>query len=112
MYYQKSAGVDVDVADLAAFAQEHVSERAAVPKDFISLDALPVTAVGKIHKVTLNMMEIERTIREVAGQNAAEIGSLEVVQDSSRGIVAKLSLNSGEDAMRHALGQFTFTVDL
>lgn len=112
MYYQKSAGVDVDVADLAAFAQEHVSERAAVPKDFISLDALPVTAVGKIHKVTLNMMEIERTICEVAGQNAAEIGSLEVVQDSSRGIVAKLSLNSGEDAMRHALGQFTFTVDL
>ncbi|WP_170755694.1 acyl-CoA synthetase [Ruegeria lacuscaerulensis] len=112
MYYQKSTGVDVDLADLAAFAQEHVSERAAVPKDFISLDALPVTAVGKIHKVTLNMLEIERTIRELAGWHAAEIGSLEVVQDSSRGIVAKLSLNSGEDAMRHALGQFTFTVDM
>ncbi|WP_170790764.1 acyl-CoA synthetase [Ruegeria lacuscaerulensis] len=112
MYFQKSAGIDVDVSDLAAFAQEHVSERAAVPKDFISLDALPVTAVGKIHKVTLNMMEIERTIRELAGQHAAEIGSLEVVQDSSRGIVAKLALSSGEDAMRLALGQFTFTVDM
>lgn len=111
MYYQKAAGQDVDDADLAAFAQKHVSERAAVPKDFIALDSLPVTAVGKIHKVTLTMMEIERAIRTEAAQHSVEVTSLEVVQDASRGIVARLAVTDGREALEKALGLYAFNVD-
>ncbi|WP_422049009.1 acyl-CoA synthetase [Shimia sp.] len=112
MYYQKSAGTEVDAAALLEFAQTHVTERAAVPKDFICLETLPVTAVGKIHKVTLNMMEIERTVREEAQKLSAELLSLDVVQDASRGVVAKVAVASGQDALQSALGQFAFTVDI
>ncbi len=111
LYYQSTTGSDVPTADLAAFAESHVPERAALPKDYIRLDDLPVTAVGKIHKVTLNMMEIERTIRAEAAEKGADIGALEVVQDNQRGIVAKLTLTSGQEELRHALGNYTFAVD-
>ena len=112
MYFQKTAGHDVDAAQLAEFAEVHVSERAAIPKDYIELGDLPVTAVGKIHKVTLNMMEIERTIREEAKTHTVDILSLDVVQDSSRGIVAKLVLADGQDALSRALGRYAFNVDI
>ena len=100
------------MSELAEFAQTHVSERAAIPKDFVQLDTLPVTAVGKIHKVTLNMMEIERTIREEAQKASIEIGSLDVVQDSSRGIVAKLSIPAANAALEKSLGLYAFNVDI
>jgi len=112
MYFQKVPGMEVDRNDLAEFAQTHIFERAAIPKDFVCLDALPVTAVGKVHKVTLNMMEIERTIREEAQSVSAEIETLTVVQDTSRGVVAKVSVKSGRSDLHQALGSFTFSVDL
>ena len=111
MYYQKAAGQKVDEAGLTAFAQAHVSERAAVPKDFIQLETLPVTAVGKIHKVTLSMMEIERTIRTEAARHSIEIKSLDVVQDASRGIVAKLTVADGRETLERNLGLYAFNVD-
>ena len=44
---------DVDPAELIAWAAQHVPEAAAAPKDVTILPALPVTAVGKPHKVPL-----------------------------------------------------------
>ncbi|MEO3413111.1 acyl-CoA synthetase [Roseovarius sp. CAU 1744] len=111
LYYQSTTGADIPAAELARFAEKNVPERAAIPKDFIRQEALPVTAIGKIHKVTLNMMEVERTIRTEATAKGATITSLEVVQDSQRGIVAKLVLGAGQEDMRHALGNYTFAVD-
>jgi fatty-acyl-CoA synthase len=112
MYFQKTAGAALDLDELSRFAQTHVSERAAIPKEFVELDSLPVTAVGKIHKVTLNMMEVERAIRHEAQLHDLQISRLEVVQDASRGIVAKLSLQGGQDAIAKALGQYAFQVDI
>jgi fatty-acyl-CoA synthase len=112
MYFQKTAGAALDLDELSRFAQTHVSERAAIPKEFVELDSLPVTAVGKIHKVTLNMMEGERAIRHEAQLHDLQISRLEVVQDASRGIVAKLSLQGGQDAIAKALGQYAFQVDI
>jgi hypothetical protein len=57
------------------------------------------------------MMEIERTIREEAKAHAMEVQSLEVVQDSSRGVVAKLAISGDRDAFGKALGQYAFNVD-
>lgn len=110
LYYQ---GSEVSQGELAAFAAENIAERAAIPKDFIRLEALPVTGVGKIHKVTLNMMEIERTIRAEATENNIEIRALDVVQDTHRGVFARLQLSaaSQRDTMRHLLGRYAFAVE-
>lgn len=111
LYYQSADGSGISAQELLEFAQENVPERAAIPKDFVRLNALPVTAVGKIHKVSLNMMEIERTIRVEAEAKGARITSLDVAQDSQRGIVATLRLGGHHDEMRKALGGYAFTVD-
>jgi fatty-acyl-CoA synthase len=108
LYYQ---GEDLPAAELAAFAAEHVTERAAIPKAFIRLEALPVTGVGKIHKPSLTMMEIEGVIRAEAKARGLEIADLTMIQDNQRGIVAKLRMASDTEDMRQALGLFTFAVD-
>lgn len=111
LYYQTSDGTDIAADELAAFSETHVPERAAQPKEFIRLDELPLTAIGKIHKPTLNMMEIESTIRREAEGCGATIAALDVAPDSQRGVVAKLQLTSGHDDMRHRLGSYTFAVE-
>lgn len=110
MYYQEVAGASATQTELAEFAVTHVSEQAAIPKDFIKLDALPMTTVGKIHKVTLNMMEIERTIRKTADDIGADLISLRVDQDSSRGIIATISAGSNNNALAKALGAYAFNI--
>ncbi|MBO9413578.1 MULTISPECIES: acyl-CoA synthetase [unclassified Ruegeria] len=111
LYYQSTTGRDVPPQDLAAYAQDHIPERAALPKAFIRLDELPLTAIGKIHKPTLNMLEIERTIRAEAEAVGAVIESLEVTPDSQRGIVARLQAGTGREDLARRLGNYAFAVE-
>ncbi|WP_422049779.1 acyl-CoA synthetase [Shimia sp.] len=108
LYYQ---GEELSTAELAEFAASNVAERAAIPKDFIRLEELPVTGVGKIHKPSLMMMEIERVIRAEAAAKNLDIAELELTQDNQRGIVAKLRMVNSTDEMRHVLGLYAFNVD-
>lgn len=55
---------DVDVDDLRAWAEEHVTEPAAVPKEVVVVDAIPVTAVGKPFKPALREDAAVRLLRE------------------------------------------------
>ncbi|MCT4557293.1 MAG: acyl-CoA synthetase [Pelagimonas sp.] len=110
MYFEQVPGAQVSTAELAEFAQHHVPERAAIPKDFIRVEALPVTAVGKIHKVTLNMMEINRTIQDEA-RKADVVLSVEVVQDPKRGIVSQVAHVSDRAKLQNALSPYPFNID-
>ena len=82
-YVQLRPGLQVTTAELLAFATQHISERAAVPKRIEILPQLPVTAVGKIFKPALQRIEIKQVIlKEAAQLGIAEI-EVEVVQDSA-----------------------------
>ncbi|MCG8442150.1 MAG: acyl-CoA synthetase [Caulobacterales bacterium] len=111
LYYQVSPGADVSPEELAQFAQVHVTERAAIPKDFVPLNQLPVTAVGKIHKVALAMMEIERAIRAEAAALGVEPDAVDVVQDQSRGVMAKIRVRGECKDLAQTLGRSAFAVD-
>ncbi len=111
LYYQSTTGRDVPPQDLAAYAQDNIPERASLPKAFIRLDELPLTAIGKVHKPTLNMLEIERTIRAEAEAVEATIDSLEVTPDSQRGIIARLKAGTGQDNLARRLGNYEFAVE-
>lgn len=52
-FVQLKAEQSVTESELHDFAFEHIDERPACPKAVYILPALPVTAVGKIHKATL-----------------------------------------------------------
>ncbi len=58
-YVELKPGADVAEGELATHARSHIQERAAVPVDIIALDALPMTAVGKVSKPHLRIMALE-----------------------------------------------------
>jgi fatty-acyl-CoA synthase len=63
-------GASVDADTLSAFAQAHIPERPAFPKAVFVLDALPVTAIGKLFKPALRL----RAIEWVIGQRLEQAG--------------------------------------
>lgn len=110
-YVQLSAGQRADEAELLAFATQHISERAAVPKRIEILDALPVTPVGKIFKPALQQREIARVVREeAAGLGLADL-AVEVVQDARRGLVARIAAGLQQESLSRALGRYSFQID-
>ncbi|MDT7529115.1 AMP-binding protein [Sphingopyxis sp. SE2] len=58
-YVELKPGARVAEGELAAHARAKIQERAAVPVDIILLEALPMTAVGKVSKPHLRIMAME-----------------------------------------------------
>ena len=108
-YVQLRPGQQASPAELLAHANEHIRERAAVPKVVHVVDALPVTAIGKIFKPALTQQEIAEVVREQAQQLGLTLRDVRVVQEPARGFVAYWSLQDADGAaLERALGQFTF----
>jgi fatty-acyl-CoA synthase/long-chain acyl-CoA synthetase len=107
-YVQLRQGAQASEAELLAYAAQHISERAAVPKALYVLPALPVTAVGKIFKPALNMREIESVVREEAAQVGVSLDELRVEQDPKLGLVARYRVAGDGQALAQALGRHIF----
>ena len=111
-YVQLRPGQQASEQELLAYAQRHISERAAVPKAVMIVDALPLTAVGKLFKPTLNMREIEATVRAEAQSLGITLGYLESVQDPGRGMLARYAVRTEDAAtLAAALGRYTFATE-
>ena len=109
VYVELVKDAQVTVDELMSYAQDHISERAAVPKYLEILPELPKTAVGKVFKPDLRRRAIQR-VYDAALTGAglpAHVG--EVVEDKKRGLVARLSRDGAVDEARLAevLGGFT-----
>jgi fatty-acyl-CoA synthase len=63
-YVQLHPEQSVSVDELMDYAKAHIDERPACPKRIVILEALPVTAVGKIHKPSLRAMASEGAVSE------------------------------------------------
>ncbi|QRY77247.1 acyl-CoA synthetase [Pseudomonas sp. PDNC002] len=110
-YVQLAAGQRADSTELLDFANQRISERAAVPKRIEILDALPVTPVGKIFKPALQQREIARVIQQEADNQGLAGIAVEVVQDARRGLVAQVRAGAGRETLARALGRYSFVVD-
>ena len=109
-YVQLTAGQSVGAEELLAFASRNIAERAAVPKRIEIVDALPLTSVGKIFKPALQQLEISRAVRQEAQALGLQEVSVEVVQDSRRGLVAKIA-GSQHESLVQALGRYSFQIE-
>jgi fatty-acyl-CoA synthase len=106
-YVQLKAGEQVTAAELIDFCRGRIQERAAVPVDIIMVDAIPLTAVGKISKVALRTDAMQRVVSSVAsgvmgadevfkvtidlrGLRPTAVLEVEVVSGNSAAIKAKL----------------------
>lgn len=92
-YVELKPNMTVTVDELLAFAQTHIGERAAVPKEIVILDKLPLTAVGKLYKPALIFSQIEQVFQSELAQ-ISEIGDCRIQLESDKrlGTVAKVSI--------------------
>ncbi|OWJ98605.1 acyl-CoA synthetase [Pseudomonas sp. A46] len=110
-YVQLRQGQACTVEALQEFANLHISERAAVPKRIEILDALPLTAVGKIFKPALQQQEIARVVRQEIEHLGLSGTTVEVVQDSRRGLVACIRGCPDRQTLAARLGRYSFQVE-
>jgi acyl-CoA synthetase (AMP-forming)/AMP-acid ligase II len=107
-YVELADGATATAEELLAFAKEKVPEHAAIPKYIEVLGELPKTAVGKIFKPDLR----KRAIIRVYGAALAGAGieaEIEVIEDKTRGLVARVTPHNSADEAKtgEILGRFT-----
>lgn len=81
-------------AELLAFCRTHITERAAAPVEIFIIPAIPLTAMGKIHKVPLRM-EAARCVFTRALSQLTEIGvkaQVEMVDHPRHGCLARIRI--------------------
>lgn len=83
VYVELKPGANPTPDELMAFAQEEIGERAALPKEVRILDAIPLTAVGKIYKPALYHEQVEDALRSEVKKVAGVI-SLTVNADMDK----------------------------
>lgn len=104
----RSGAVDATPQQLLEWAQRHIAERAAWPRQVKILDALPTTPVGKIFKPALTDLEVESVVVEESRNAGVELRKCEVIRDPLVGLVVKWEAVGDGDALAQRLAQFTF----
>lgn len=95
VYVSLKPGAESTAEELRAFAASNIGERAAAPVHVEILDALPLTAVGKIFKPELRRLATERVLSKALAD--AGIGAaVSAVVDVKHGLTA--TIDSTTDA--------------
>ena len=121
-YVQLKPGVRGDTDELMRYVREHTPERAAVPVNVYFVEAIPLTAVGKVFKPALRWDAAERAVTQMLAdlrQPGAQIavavgadathGSLITVTlqglpaDARTGLEARVSERLNPLEMRHTI---------
>lgn len=99
-------------AELLEWANARISERAAHLKTTRIVLGLPLTAIGKIFKPRLRLLEIESVVRQEAGDAGVATIKRDVVQDVRRGLLACYVANGDAPPLASRLGRHAFATDL
>jgi fatty-acyl-CoA synthase len=107
LFVVPSPNQTIDLARLHEHLELNVHEPPARPKRIVLLDALPVTAVGKIFKPTLRDLAVQEKVRtEIerifgAGTNA----NIRVDKDDKLNTLVLVSVESGNKAQLNELAE-------
>ncbi len=108
-YVELVEGASTSEGELMAYAEEHIGERAAIPKHLEIMGELPKTAVGKIFKPDLRKAAIARIYDKALRDGGVEAHVTQVVEDKKRGLVAQLKSDNAavtDEAVTQVLGRF------
>ena len=113
VYLELVAGGSVTTDELLEHARGRISERAAVPKHVEILEELPKTPIGKIFKPDLRRRAIARVLGDALAEAGLAAHVNEVVEDRSRGLVARIAgvTDAEADRVNEVLGNFTVPWD-
>ena len=121
-YVQIQEGSGLTEEKVLDFCKKEIGERAAMPKEVIIIDEMPLTPIGKIFKPDLVRDAIRRVCEAEleAMKDLTESLEIHVDQDRLHGSLAKVKIKpaSGvsrekiEDKVSDILGRFTFKYQL
>ncbi|MCX8508571.1 MAG: AMP-binding protein, partial [Rhodobacteraceae bacterium] len=108
VYVELVKGASATVADLQAWAADHIPERAAIPKHIEILPELPKTAVGKIFKPDLRRLAMARVFNAALAEAGICAEVADVIEDKKLGLVVRLARKGplDEAAVGHLMGQY------
>jgi fatty-acyl-CoA synthase len=101
VYVELVKGASATADELMTFAEQHVTEKAAVPKHVEVRPELPKTAVGKVLKNDLRKLAVARVYDAALTGAGLPARVSEVVEDRKLGLVAclhQVPVNPGEHA--------------
>ena len=93
--------------ELRAFAEAEISERPAWPKHIRIVDAVPMTAVGKIFKPILRQDAVEQVVQGILDERGLQ-DDVEVTAGGPRGMNVRVTLS---DAGDHASSELQEVLD-
>lgn len=114
LYVQLKANQQLKKEELLEFAEKNIKERAAIPKFIEIIDAIPLTAVGKIFKVPLKHQQIQVALSDALNKENLDFEKFIVLEDKSKGILIRLSVHSAEikESALQILGKFPFSTEI
>lgn len=112
-YVVKVAGSETTEQELIDHCAAAISERAAIPKRIEFIDAMPLTAVGKIFRPTLRQMISEKVVRELLAEKsiAAKVTSK---LEKKRGLVISIEVEDKArlDEVAKLVESYIFTSEI
>jgi fatty-acyl-CoA synthase len=107
-YVELIKDASVTTAELMAFVEARIHERAAIPKYLEIIPEMPKTGVGKTFKPDLRRMAITRVYNAALAEAGLTAHVAAVVEDKKRGLVAEIAAPAGESdaAIDTVLAQF------
>jgi fatty-acyl-CoA synthase len=101
---------------LAAFLAPQIEEKAAMPKEIIVMDSLPLTNIGKPLKAVLRRDIAERTFRAILAETtglSCENGQLSIMvkPHTTRGVVVAIALKGDASAQPEQAARISEIMD-
>lgn len=111
-YVKVRADGGTTAQQLMDYLAREIAEPAAMPKRLQLVDALPLTAIGKIFKPALVMREIEDVVHTVAQAHEARLLHVRVGQDPRHGYLAKVTVPVRSPGFEQHLARFGFRSEI
>jgi fatty-acyl-CoA synthase len=112
-YVVKTPGSSIKADELLHYCAEHVSERAAVPKRIEFVEAMPLTAVGKIFRPQLRQMASETIVSEVLASMGIS-AAISSEMEKKRGLVISIALDDKDkiNEVKSMLQSYIFATEV
>jgi fatty-acyl-CoA synthase len=109
----KVANSDVTEQELIDHCASAMSERAAIPKKIAFIDAMPLTAVGKIFRPTLRQKVSEQVIGDLLAKEAIDVAITSEIE-KKRGLVLSIDVadKTKIDEVKQLVEGYIFTSEV
>jgi fatty-acyl-CoA synthase len=107
-YVQLKEGASASEQELVAYAREVISERAALPRRIRIVEAIPLTAVGKIFKPQLKQLEIRDAIESALAEAGIDGALVSLANAAASSLEIVLPDQRSHARAIEVLGHFPF----